>query len=147
MKAIILEISATVECKFTDLKSLDGGSLYVEALDFGTVVFCADVERSNLKNSSNTVALAEMWESELAYSYYQDNINGSWVINVEGGLAAEIFDDEKLEFLNLKEPKLKNMILSWAEDGDSPKFVGQDASLIEAGILSIEVNNDFEEYP
>lgn len=143
--ALVIEFAATVACKFSELESLDDGSLYIEVIDFGNVAICANVERSGLKESQKKVFRAEMWEADLAYSYHSDGEN--WIISVEGGMAAEIMEDSGLEGLEVSDVLIENVVLSWAEDGDSPKVVAQEIVLEEADISSIEIKDDFEEYP
>lgn len=147
VNALIIDFTATIACKFPELESVDDGSFYIEVLDFGDIAICADVDRSSLKGSKKKLLTASMWESELSFLYELDADGENWVVTIEGGMAAEIIEDEDLQGVDPSEMKLENLIISWAEDGDSPKFVGQETGLEEVEILSIEIKDDFEEYP
>jgi hypothetical protein len=145
--ALIIDFTATIACKFPTLESVDDGSFYIEVLDFGDIAICADVERSGLKGSKKKLLTASMWESELAFSCELDADGENWVVTIEGGMAAEIPEDEDLKTFDPTEMSLENLVISWAEDGDSPKVVGQDTELEEVDVSNIEVKDDFEEYP
>ena len=145
--ALVVDFTATIACKFPGLESVDDGSFYIEALEFRDVAICTDVERSGLKDSKKKLLTASMWEEHLAYSYELDSDGENWIVTIEGGMAAEILEDKTLEEFDLNEMPLENVIISWAEDGDSPKVVGQETELEEIDISNIEIRNDFEEYP
>ena len=49
--------------------------------------------------------------------------------------------------LDLNDVSLEDLVISWAQDGDSPRVVGQESEIEYSEIAIIEISDDFAEYP
>jgi transposase-like protein len=145
--AFEMSLSATLSCVFDGVADVSDGSLYLAAIDLGSVVLIENSIGNIEEFSGRNIIQCTFWESEINYDYNLDEDDeNNWVISVQGSLAAEAGSD-LLGGIDIIDLELRSIVLAWAEDGDSPKVIASDADLEESEPIEVNFIEDFVEYP
>lgn len=145
--AFELSMSATLSCVFDGVTDVSDGSLYLAAIDLGSVVLIENSIGNIEQFSGRKIIQCTFWESEINYDYNLDEEDETnWVISVQGSLAAEA-GSGILGGIDISDLELRNIVLAWAEDGDSPKVIAADSDLEESEPIEVNFIEDFVEYP
>jgi len=123
------------------------GSLYIIAIETNEVILIANENLNKiekfLKNSEKPKIEGDYWE-EFINIDHENHTNSTQALNIDGQFAFELNDFDGLNGYDVDSGEVKNVVIAWAVDGDSPKIYANATEISNASLINVEELDDFE---